>query len=135
MLRTRIALLSLPLTLALGQASPASEISPLVSLTPHTQVATLNSPCKNPSVPAQATKTSFQYPPIAVLERSEGIAEVGVELSASGHLVSAWPIQSSGDRNLDRAAMETARTGHYSPERSNCAAIGGKYLMEVDFSL
>jgi TonB family protein len=136
MLTKRIALLTLPLTLALSAAAPASQVSALIPLTPHTAVATLGSPaCSHPYAPAQATATFFQYPAISMLQGREGVADVGIELSPSGSLVKAWPVESSGDPNLDRAAMETARASRYSPERANCAAVGGSYLMEVDFAL
>jgi len=59
---------------------------------------------------------------------------VQVSLSNSGALESATIAKSSGSKWLDAAALTTAREQRYSPEISDCQAVGGTYLVSVDFT-
>jgi TonB family protein len=133
MLKAQVTLLALPISLALGQAAMASSVT-LSPLTPRTHIALSGATCANPSEAAQITEPSLSYPSISQLAGREGDATVGVELSATGQVVRAWMVQSSDDANLDRGALDTARASGYAPERQNCAAVGGRYLLNVVFS-
>jgi TonB family protein len=133
MFNARVALLALPVTLAVGQAALAASLS-LSSLTPRTQVAGLGATCSNPVAAARITEPSIQYPLISKIAGREGTADVGIELSATGQVVRAWIVQSSGDANLDRGALQSARASGYAPERSNCAPVAGRYDLGVEFS-
>jgi TonB family protein len=133
MFKARVALLALPITLAIGQAALASSLS-LSPVTSRTQVAGLGATCSIPAAAARVTDPFLQYPLIAKLAGREGTADVGIELSATGQVVRTWIVQSSGDANLDRGALESARASRYAPERFNCDAVAGRYVLGVDFS-
>jgi len=133
MLKAPVALLALPISLALGQAAMASSVT-LTPLTPRTQVAVSGATCANPAEAARVTEPSLMYPTISQLAGREGAAKVGIELAATGQVVRAWLVQSSDDANLDRGALESARASGYAPESVNCAAVGGSYLLNVVFS-
>jgi len=133
MLNARVTLLALPITLALGQAAMAASVT-LSPLTTRTQVAVSGPNCANPAEAARVTEPLVIYPSISQLAGREGVVKVGIELSAAGQVVGASLVQSSDDANLDRAALEAARASGYSAERHDCAAVGGRYLLNVVFS-
>jgi TonB family protein len=64
---------------------------------------------------------------------SGGTAFVEIKLQPSGALSNYALLQSSGNRWTDDAALRTARMTKYSAETENCTAVGGDYLLEVDF--
>lgn len=131
------ALSAIPVSLALAAASAGAAPFTLVPLgaTHHEQIAELGSTCAVPYAPAKLTTTYLVYPTIAEEMRAEGIAKVGISLSDDGKVSRAWPIQSTGNTILDRAALEAAQDSSYDPERSQCRAVGGDYELEVDFTL
>jgi periplasmic protein TonB len=134
----RAIVLALPVAAGLvagsASASPVS-LSPL-GAAPHAQVATVGgSSCAAAATPAQMTESYVEYPTIAKLQGLEGVAFVGVSLSADGKVTRAWPVRSTGNRLLDRAAIQTALRSKYVPEQAQCHPVGGDYQIEVDFSL
>jgi len=133
MRNARVTLLAIPIMLALGQAAMASSAT-LSPLTARTQIAVSGPSCSNPAEAARVTEPFLTYPLISQLEGREGVAKVDIELSAAGQLTEASLVQSSGDANLDRAALESARASGYAAERYDCAAVGGRYLLNVVFS-
>lgn len=54
---------------------------------------------------------------------------VRVELSPDGDVVGASVASSSGAPEFDRAALTSARSSSYAPEKVNCRAVSGSYLM------
>lgn len=133
MRNARVTILALPIMLALGQAAMASSVT-LSPLTARTQIAVSGSTCANSAEAARVTEPFVTYPSISQLAGREGAAKVGIELSAAGQVTEASLVQSSGDANLDRAALESARASGYTAERYDCAAVGGRYLLNVVFS-
>jgi TonB family protein len=133
MFKARVTLLALPTMLALGQAAMASTVT-LSLPSSRTQIAISGATCANPQEAARVTEPLLVYPLISQIAGREGNATVGIELSSTGHVARAWMVQSSDDANLDRGALETARASGYAPERQNCAAVGGRYLLNVVFS-
>jgi len=63
-----------------------------------------------------------------------GSAEVQISLSPTGELENAAIAKSSGNEQLDQAAIKAARQQKYSPEVNNCQAVSGIYLLGVDFN-
>src|ERR1700722_4370262 len=96
MIHARAGLLALPLTLALSMGAQASTVS-LVPLQPssHSQLASLGASCGNPNAPAQAAARLVDYPEGALNASAQGVTQIGIELSPSGHLVRSWLLQSS----------------------------------------
>ena len=75
----------------------------------------------------------FQMPTIAAEQGASGTAAVRIQLSSTGSLLSTSLIESTGNPNLDRAALQSARMTRYLPEISGCRAIGGFYRYQVTF--
>ena len=125
------------LALALTAAAPAAAFSvTLKPLHPHavqTPMVGLTSACANPNSEARVASAFFEMPTIAALQGATGTAGVAIQLSTTGSLVSESVIQSTGNPNLDRAAMLSARMSRFVPEVNNCAAVGGSYLYTVTF--
>ncbi len=123
--------------MCLSAAAPAEAFSVAVHpLHPHSAKASLlgvAGACRNPDVDARVASAFFEMPAIAEGQGATGTSGVAIELSSAGSLVSEYIIQSSGNPNLDRAAMLSARMSRFSPEVSNCAAVGGNYLYTVTF--
>lgn len=123
--------------LALSAAAPAAAFSvALKPLHPHavaTPMLGLTSACANPNSDARVASAFFEMPAIAEAQGVTGTAGVAIELSATGSLVSESVIQSTGNPNLDRAALLSARMSRFTPEFSNCSAVGGSYLYTVTF--
>ncbi len=133
----RAAVLAVPVTAAFAVASASAATVTLSPLGPahHAIVGALGATCAVPYAPALATEPLVQYPAVARMLGVEGVATVGISLSPSGRLIRAWPIQSTGNRLLDAAAMDAAQDTRYAAERAECNAVGGNYKIEVDFSL
>jgi len=134
----RSAVLAIPVAFGLAVA-PAVAADP-VSMTPlgpahREQVASLGATCAVPYDPAKLAAIYFVYPTVSREVGAEGMATVGVSLLPNGRVVRAWPITSTGNAMLDRAALDSARESRYVPERSQCAPVGGDYKIDVDFSL
>src|SRR5438067_1234903 len=132
-MRTLIKSLSLAGALALGlsAAAPAGAFSivvkPLHPQTAKTSLVGVSGGCVNPNVDANVASAFFEMPAIAEGQGVTGTAGVAIQLSSTGALVSEYVLQSSGNPNLDRAALLSARMSRFTPEVSNCAAIGGSY--------
>lgn len=128
-----------------GQTRPVSEPSgtpngpdvfaspgPAATGTEFTPGPTPKPACSAPEVPAKTVDAISPQAP-ADATNLPAIAKVKVDLDASGNLVGVSIYESTGSPQLDRAALEAARTSRYSPEEQNCHAIAGSYLFTVDF--
>lgn len=137
-MNVRATVVALPVVVGLLAASASASpviLSPL-GAAPHPQVATVGgNSCAAAATPAQLTQPSLQYPAIARLLNIEGVASVGVSLSAAGRPTHAWLIGSTGNAHLDRAALETALNSKYVAEEVQCSPVSGDYKIEVEFAL
>jgi len=126
------------LSLGAGFAVPADAYS--VSLQPLKPQVQTSGPvavvggCRTPNLDAAVDGTAFfEMPAIAEGQGISGTTGVKISLSSTGALVSESILASSGNPNLDRAAMLSARLTKFAPEVRNCAAVGGTYLYNVEF--
>jgi TonB family protein len=73
--------------------------------------------------------------PKAVYDRVTGshVAIIAVTLDASGKVTQAKIYQSSGDSNLDDAAIDAAKRSTYSPGATNCEPSGGTFAVQFQF--
>ena len=95
---------------------------------PQTQV------CAAPFIEAAPTRLAPPVlPSIAREQRASGAAVIEIRLSPSGAVVGRTVATSSGNRWLDRAALESADGSRFSPEFQDCKAVGGTYLLRVEF--
>ena len=56
-----------------------------------------------------------------------------VAIDANGHVTKATALKSSGDLQLDAAAIVAAEASTYAPARVNCKPVPGKYVFHVEF--
>jgi TonB family protein len=109
----------------------------LRSLTPQstvTQKVGTVTACSVPNANAAVDGTAFfEMPGIAALQGAEGTSDVKIELSPNGTLLSESILETSGNPNLDRAALTSAQMTKFAPEIRNCARVGGTYVYSVDF--
>jgi TonB family protein len=90
--------------------------------------------CATPHADAAIAGTPFfEMPQIAEVEGDRGASVVEIDLLPSGKLNHYALEQTSGNFLLDHSAFRTARMTKYQPERQNCLAISGSYLLEVDY--
>jgi protein TonB len=103
-------------------------------ITPTAGPATAAPACANPHVDAVATnKVEPDYPEMARQQGAVGTTTVRVTLSTSGAVTNAVVHKSSGNAQLDAAAVRAARSSSYRSEIDNCQPVGGDYLFVATF--
>ena len=106
--------------------TPATSSTNLVSPTPP--------PCTTPHMDAMLTRTvQPKYPESAREQGATGTVQVKVSLNPSGGVISTSIYKSSGNAELDQAALVAARESTYSPEIEDCQPVGGTYLFRASF--
>ena len=110
-----------------GVASAAPTEAPTPSPTPKPV-------CSAPYVEASTVeKYTPEIPQMAREQGLSGVAQVQVDLSASGQVLSAKIFASTGSSLLDNAAVDAARRTTYSPKIVDCGRVPGSYLYRVEF--
>jgi len=118
----RIALCVLLLALARGTASADSTPSPVPSCSQRSRPITLVT-AKQPVYPTSAK--SLKLPAVRVL--------VTVTVSATGDVERTHIFKSSGNADIDNAAMESAKGSTYLPQIANCRPVEADGLFTADF--
>lgn len=119
-----------------GDPNPWATSGPQVAPTSAPVVAT---PTPKPacSAPDVAAKTLVTESPDVPQDPSgqgyTGTAKVKVDLDASGNVLGTSIYESTGSMELDRAALDAARSSRYAPEERDCKNVSGSYLFTVDF--
>ena len=113
-------------TFVLGALMVAAQPSASVSPAP-------TSTCEQAAIPVHAVPP---YYPDAARSRHLGNVSVRmlVRISATGAVTSVRVTQSSGDVDIDNAALDAARKSTYQPKIVACKAVPGTYLFIADFS-
>lgn len=83
---------------------------------------------------AIANAAQPDLPRIAKEQGISGAVVLEIRLSPSGTLVAAKIANSSGNPWLDREALASAAQSKYVSETQDCNAVGGTYLLTVDFN-
>jgi len=72
--------------------------------------------------------------PLVSLSGSHGVAQLLVTLGATkGTPTSVELLNSSGVPFVDQAAMSQVRRSTFAPETQSCQAVGGQYLLSVEY--
>lgn len=120
-----------------GIPGPAQTPGPDVGPTgPPVDVTPAPTPKPACSAPDVAAKTiAAQSPDVPDDERNgfTGTAKVKVDLDATGAVVGTSLYESTGNMQLDQAALRAARDSRYAPEQYECKNVAGSYLFTVDF--
>lgn len=124
--------------LSLNASAPAAAFSvalqPLHLQSPRPANVAVMGTCREPNAAAAVSGTPFfEMPGIAQGQGASGTSGIAIELSPTGALVSESVFQSSGNPNLDRAALLSARMTRFTAEINNCEATRGTYLYTVTF--
>ena len=113
------------LSISLAVAPVASAAQPLPNATV----------CAKPHVDAHAVHLMEPaYPNSARLRALSGTVTVKVTLDETGMLQAVSIYKSSGDADLDQAALDAAQKSTYAPEFENCRPVGGAFLVRMDFT-
>lgn len=111
-----------------ASAPPATPIAqPSVAPTPNGPIAITDSTFKY--------RAPLEYPEIAIQQDIEGTAVVLVTIGADGTLISATIAESSGNANLDEAALNAARASRYTPYLANGVPTEQQYKIVYEFRL
>lgn len=88
--------------------------------------------CDRVALPTHAVQPNY---PDASRKRNLGnvYVDVLVHISATGAVTSAQVTHSSGDSDIDDAALGAARRSTYSPKIVKCEAVPGTYIFRADF--
>lgn len=76
-----------------------------------------------------------KYPIQALRMGHQGLVMLAITINAAGGVVDVRVQQSSGYRELDRAAEEAARHWRFNPGLQGGKPVGGVVLVPVNFSL
>jgi|GEM_PF-1016442 len=91
-------------------------------------------PCASPHVDARVVHSvEPEYPVSLRTRRISGTVQIKVTLNEAGAVLAVSVYKSSGEPDLDRAALEAARSSTYSAAMENCQAVGGAYLLRAVF--
>jgi TonB family protein len=108
------------------------DIAPTGAPVDATPAPTPKPACSAPDVPA---KTLVAQSPETPEDAGgfTGTAKVKVDLDATGAVVGTSIYESTGNPQLDQAALTAARESRYAPEQVDCKNISGSYLFTIDF--
>lgn len=117
------------------QALPVPSTAATVTLTPlgpkHVGTMSIADRCNRPA--AIDGDEYADLPTIALLQGATGIAQVRIDLAATGALEREMLFSGSGNPWLDGTALSSAKSAKFTPEIVNCSPVAGSYLYEVDF--
>ena len=74
-----------------------------------------------------------RYPEAAVAQCASGLVRLRISIDATGKVLNIATDKSSGNRDLDRAAIEAAKTWVFNPGRQQGQPIGGDIMVPVNF--
>ena len=75
------------------------------------------------------------YPRNAMLMSHEGRVRVRVDIGADGVPTDSSVVESSGDRDLDRAAMQAVRRWRFKPATAHGAPVASNVTVPIEFKL
>lgn len=75
------------------------------------------------------------YPRAAMQMGREGRVRVRVEIGADGVPTDTSVVESSGDRDLDRAAMDGVRRWRFKPAMAHGAPVAGNVTVPIEFRM
>ena len=125
------------------QRIPASEqpriIEPAMPTTPSLPSATAPSEempamAGNSSAPVPVSRPPPSYPREALRRGIGGTVRVKATIAPDGSVARMEVAESSGDRYLDRAAMEAVRRWRFAPAMRNGQPIAATVMIPVDFA-
>lgn len=76
-----------------------------------------------------------EYPRNAMRDAREGRVRVKVEIDAEGNPTDTSIVESSGDPELDRAALRGVRRWHFKPAMSHGAPVASNATVPIEFKL
>jgi TonB family protein len=113
----------------------SAALTAAILLNPVTVATERPASCTVPNSPASIVKSAApEYPAGLEQIRPTGSTVVRIDLSETGAVAGAYVVTSSGNALLDQAAIRTAKSMVYSPEKQSCTAIPGSYAVEVEFA-
>lgn len=118
-----------------GDGTPAPTTTPMLAATPSpTPAATAKPACAQPDTAARVVQAAQpETPDGALSSTAQARVEVRVDLSDSGRVLGATVYVSSGDLQLDAAAVAAARRSEYAPALVSCVRQAGSYKFVVEF--
>ncbi len=82
-----------------------------------------------------ASQSTISYPTAARVAKHEGDVHLLLDVDAQGRITQTSIAQSSGDRDLDRAALKAAKRWRFTPAKRGNQAIPHQYLQIISFRL
>ena len=83
--------------------------------------------------PAEAKAPATPKMPDGKMFPGQKVTLVKVHLSATGSVLGTSIAKSSGDKDLDRAAIVAANASEFTPESKNCKSVASYYVFRVEF--
>lgn len=116
-----------------AQAQAAAAGMPLATLAPQPAITAGAdyAPAESPGGRANFLPV---YPEAELKACASGVVLLRVSINAQGKVLNVAVDKSSGNRHLDRAAVDAARQWHFNPGKAGGEAVGGDIIVPVDFS-
>jgi len=80
-------------------------------------------------------RPELRYPSRPHRRGIEGVARVGMEVDSNGEVTRAWILKSSGNRELDHAALANLRDWRFDPVAVAKAGLVGLFRNDVRFEI
>jgi len=115
-----------------AQAQAAAAGIPLATLAPPpaTTASADYAPSEGPGGRANFPPV---YPEAALKACASGAVRLRVSINAQGYVLNVAVDKSSGNRDLDRAAVDAARHWRFNPGKAEGEPVGGDIIVPVDF--
>lgn len=80
-------------------------------------------------------RPELRYPSRAHRRGIEGVVRVGMKVDSKGEVTRTWILKSSGNRELDRAALANLRSWRFDPQAVAKAGLAGLFRNDVRFEI
>ncbi|MDE2407282.1 MAG: energy transducer TonB [Xanthomonadaceae bacterium] len=112
--------------------APAAAPRPVASTPPPVAAPAAKPSTGTDAVPERTPAP--RYPQDALRRGVGGTARVRVEVAADGSVAAAGIAEGSGNRELDRAALEAVRRWHFQPATRNGQAVASEAIVPIVFA-
>ena len=85
--------------------------------------------------PSSRARNPPKYPPEEQRRGIQGTTVLVISIDASGGVLDVEVEKSSGNRNLDRAAVQAARRWSFNPEIRNGQKVASRVRVPVEFKM
>ncbi len=122
---------SVPATIETPRAEPPRPVAPSAPVRPSTPAQSRPTTANRPPIPVSQPEP--RYPRAALRAAIGGTVQVQVDVGPDGVPTSVSLVQGSGNRELDRAALDAVRRWRFQPAMANGQPSVGRVTVPIQF--